>query len=119
MSSMLPEDLMAALGGGGPAGPGGGPQGPVAPTAGEVGAEEPSGETGGGETTSILRQMIDSAKAYIEAEQDEEDKLTMAKILTQLQQYLADEQREQDGMAQGKITPKGIRKMAAASGPAA
>lgn len=61
-------------------------------------------------TSEILEEMIESAKEYLNVEQDEEDKLTMTKVLQQLQQYLAKEQSEADGALQGKVSPRMIRK---------
>lgn len=75
--------LAALFGGGGPAGP---PPGP-----------EQQGPAEGGDTdnpVSILQRMIDDAKTYLDVEQDEEDKATMTKVLSQLQSYLAKEQKE-------------------------
>lgn len=43
---------------------------------------------------SVLNRMIADAKTYLEVEQDEEDKATMTKVLSQLQSYLAKEQKE-------------------------
>jgi hypothetical protein len=110
---MLPPDLMAALGGGA------GDPGAGAPTVGPDAGPAPTSDdssAGGGSTTDILQRMIDDARSYLEVEQDEEDKLTMTKVLSQLQGYLAKEQKEQDDMLQGKASPRALRK--ATSGPA-
>lgn len=71
--------------------------------------QQPPAPQSGGDTVDILRQMIDLAKNYIDAEQDEDDKLTMTKVLTTLQQYLAAEQKERDDAMQGKASPKMLR----------
>lgn len=100
---MLPPDMMAAIGGGESSAP--------VPAGGESAPSE-----GGESTTAILERMISDAQAYITAEKDPEDKLTMTKVLTTLQQYLAEEQKEQDDLLAGKASPKVLRK--AASGGA-
>lgn len=74
--------LAALLGGGGPAGPPPGPE------------QGPAQGEGGDNPVSILQRMIDDAKTYLDVEQDEEDKATMTKVLSQLQSYLAKEQKE-------------------------
>lgn len=104
---MLPPDMMAAFGGAG-ADPSGAPVDAQAPS------EAPS--EGGGSTTEILERMIADAQAYIEVEQDAEDKLTMTKVLTTLQGYLAAEQKEQDDLLAGKASPKVLRKAATGGG---
>lgn len=57
-------------------------------------------------TLDILNRMIEDAKLYMEIDPDEEDKLTMAKVLTMLQGYLAAEQKEAQDAMQGKLSPK-------------
>lgn len=96
----MPPELMALLGGGNSA--------PSAPESSGGSEDEP---------ISLLNQMIDSAKRYLDVEPDEEDKATMTKILSQLQQYLAKDQADQDGMLGGKLSPRAVRK--AAGGPPA
>lgn len=96
MSNILPPDLLAALGGGQPEG--------LPP---EEGPEPPDE---GGDTVSILQEMIELAKQYITVEQDQVDKHTMTKVLTTLQQYLADEQKEQDDALAGKVSPRLLRR---------
>lgn len=61
------------------------------------------------DTISILKQMLDLAQQYLVVEEDEEDKLTMTKVLQQLQGYLAEEQKEKDGMLQGKMPARALR----------
>lgn len=86
MGGGLPPGLEGLLGGGAPAGP------PPAPE--------------GGSTTDLLEQMIELAKTYIDTDEDEEDKHTMAKVLTILQGYLAEEQKEGREALGGKLSPK-------------
>ncbi len=76
----MPLDLAGLLHGGPPPGP---QQGP--PQAGGGGERE---------ALSILRQMIDLAQNYIQAEPDPEDKATMAKVAATLHQYLAKDQAD-------------------------
>src|SRR5690348_4501524 len=123
---MLPPDLMAALasaGGhgaapppGGSAGPGAGPN-PLAaliaghggpPPGGPAAGPPPPGAGGGGsedQPISLLKQMIDLGKRYVEVEPDEEDKATMTKVLSTLQGYLAKDQKENDQMLGGVMSP--------------
>ena len=112
MAMDLPPELAGLMGGSGgaPMGGGGDPMMGGAPAQGEPAA-------GGEDTVTILTRMIEDAKSYIEAEQDEEDKLTMTKVLTTLQQYLADEQKEMDDMLGGKVSPRLMRR-AIGGGPA-
>jgi len=96
-----PPDLAALLGmGGGPGGPGGAPGGPPDPTAGQA----PS------DPAAIVQQMVDLSQAYLQAEQDQEDLLTMQKISTELQSLLAKDQQDSDKMMQGTATPRAMRK---------
>ncbi len=107
MQPELPPELAALMGGGGGAPMAGGD--PMAGMAPEPAADPAAG--GGDSTTSILERMIADAKLYVEVEQDEEDKLTMTKVLTTLQQYLADEQKETDDLLGGKVSPRALRKV--------
>jgi hypothetical protein len=75
-----------------------GPQGD--PTAGQA-PEDP---------VAIVQQMIDLSQAYLSAEQDQEDLLTMQKISTELQSLLAKDQQDADKMMQGTATPRAMRK---------
>ena len=88
----MPPELASLLGGAAP------PPGMMPP---EQGAPE-----GGESTIDILNQMLDLAKLYMEVDEDEEDKMTMAKVLSILQGYLAAEQRESQDAMQGKLSPK-------------
>jgi len=59
-------------------------------------SQPPQGPPSGGEreSLSILRQMIDLAQQYIQAEPDAEDKATMAKLAATLHQYFAKDQQD-------------------------
>lgn len=98
--------LLASLGGGG--GPGGPPPG--------MGGPPPPDPGGGGspedKPVDILKQMIELAQNYMQAEPDEEDKATMAKVLANLQQYLAKDQQERDQAMAGQMNPRVLRKTA-------
>lgn len=91
MQGGMPPELASLLGGAG------------APPPGDPNMMPPQG---GESTIDILRQMLDLAKLYMEVDEDEEDKMTMAKVLTMLQGYLAEEQRESQNAMQGKLSPK-------------
>lgn len=70
----------------------------------------------GKEGASRIKEIIALVRDYANAEDDEENILTAEKITTMLQQILASEQKEQDGMMQGKVSPRALRK-AYSSGP--
>ena len=67
--------------------------------------EGPSGDPAG-----ILRDILDLCREYQNVEQDDEDLLQIEKVTTLLQQLLANNQKEADGMMQGKMSPRGLRK---------
>lgn len=71
-------------------------------------SEEPPAEEASG--SSLIKDIISQVRSYIEQEDDEENVLTAEKITTMLQQILASEQKEADGMMQGKVSPKALRK---------
>ena len=98
---MLPPEL---AGGGEMAPPMGGP-GLESLMGGGAPPPAPAPE-GGESTTDILERMIEDAKLYIDTDEDEEDKHTMAKVLTILQGYLAEEQKEARDALGGKLSPK-------------
>lgn len=103
--------LEALLGGGGGPPPGGPAPGGVDPLQALGGGSGPpppdqSADTGGGDVSSMLKDMLEIARGYIEQEDDEQNKLTMEKITTLIQQVLASEEKElQDAMG-GKMSPK-------------
>ncbi|MCI0408727.1 MAG: hypothetical protein L0191_09220, partial [Acidobacteria bacterium] len=122
MSQMLPEDMMALLGGGGgdPAAAqggippdmmamlgGGAPEGAVAPSIVE-------GEPGGGEDPLV--GAIDLIQEAIDAESDQEDIQVMLQCQTKLQNILAKNQADQDAALGGQVSPKAVRKMAPGGG---
>lgn len=116
--SVDPAMLQQLLQQGGPGGPdiggmgmGGAPPGMGAPPPDPASNGPPPdpAAASGGSTSEILQQMIDLAKSYLDTEQDQEDLHTMTKVLAQLQSYLAREQKEEDGMMQGKMSPKAMR----------
>lgn len=86
MTAELPDDVMAAL-----AGLQAAPAGPRKPT-------------------EILKEMLDLAHVYRQVEPDEEDRLVMEEVTSIVQKLLANLQREQDGLMQGKVTPKSLRR---------
>lgn len=121
---VIPEDMMAALGGGGgmAAGPAAGGLPPDIMAALGGGADEaglPSiadGEPGGG--LDPLTQAIDLLQEAIDAEADQEDVQVMLQCQAKLQQILAKNQAESDSMMQGKMNPRGLRKAMAGAGDA-
>lgn len=123
MSSLM--DVLAGGGGGPPgAGPQGAPPGPgpggpglppdpamlLGPQGGPPGGGPP-GQTGGGvpgkpdnpDAESALQDAIDAIHAFLQAEEDDQDKATASKCLAQLQAIFGGRQK-QDEAAQG-ITP--------------
>lgn len=118
----VPPDLMAALQGGGapPAPDAGGLPPDLMALLGGGGAEQAAGPSivdgspGGGE--EALTTAIDAIQDAIDAEADQEDIQVMLQCQAKLQSILAKNQSEQDGMMQGKASPKGIRKATAGQG---
>lgn len=79
----------------------------VQPPGGQGGSPQgPQGQGGGAEQKpiEILRGMIELAQAYLQTEPDDIDKGTMAKVLAQLQAYLAKDQQDAE-KAMG-VTPQ-------------
>lgn len=75
--------------------------------------EQPFSESApeeGGDGASKIKEIISMVRAYAEQENDEENILTAEKITTMLQQILAAEQKDAEGMLQGKVSPKALRK---------
>lgn len=106
----LPPELAALMGGGG-----GDPMAGAAPDP-MAGAPAPGQDADGEDTVAILERMIADAQKYLQVEQDEEDKLTMTKVLQQLQQYKANEQKETDDLLGGKVSPRALRRVAGGAG---
>ena len=61
----------------------------------------------------VLTQILDLANQYLQVEPDEEDKLTMQKITTLIQQLKAKDQQDQE-QAMGGANQRIIRKAGAA-----
>lgn len=80
--------------------------GPAAPVEEPVAAPQEDGES----TINILNRMIQDAQEYLSVETDEEDKLTMTRVLNLLQGYLAREQKESDQAMQGTASPRLLRR---------
>lgn len=105
----MPPELMAALAGGagagGPAMMGGGPMD-------TGGGPTPAGPGGNPEDQpiEILRQMIDLANQYLQAEPDEVDKSQIAKILAQLQAVIAKDQADRDKLVGNPAATRMLRK---------
>jgi hypothetical protein len=58
----------------------------------------------------IIDEMMDLLFEYRATESDAEDLLVIEKVGTILQQLRARNQKEADGMMQGKITPRALRR---------
>ena len=99
----MPPDLMSMLGGGGPQGP---PPGPPAPPASPA---SPEGD-GGGSTSDVIKEMISAAMAYLDIEDDEQEKAQMTAVLKSLQDFLAREQKEEQDAMGGKMSPRLLSK---------
>lgn len=102
--------LSAILGAGGPR-PQNGPV-PIQP-GGQASGAAPSDNEGG--AVASIQQMIAAGKRYLGQERDQEDLLTMHKILTQLQQLRAKDQQDADSALQGNVSPRLVRKAASGS----
>jgi hypothetical protein len=89
----------------------GGPldQQPVPPPQEEPGRGSLTGPAKGGPSDQ-LRASIDALTSYLEAESDDEDIAEGMKYLAGLQNLLAKQQKEQDGLLQGKATPRALRR---------
>ena len=96
-----PPGLAGLLGGGM-----GGPPDQIQ-VAGPAPAEE---EEAPSAPSDILRDMLALAQQFRDGEEDDEDLLQIEKVTTLIQQLLANNQKEADGMMQGKMSPRGLRK---------
>lgn len=103
-----PPDLLAMLGGG-MAPPMGDPMAGGPPPGPPPGPEPPSDPAG------ILKQMLDLSKAYMDVEQDDEDKAAIASILSKIQTLFAKQQREADA-ALGVSGPQKFMRRQAVNG---
>jgi hypothetical protein len=90
-----PPNLAALLGAGGGA-PGGGPQ--------------QGATTQQGDPVAIVSNMLDLAQQYLQVEPDQDDKLAMQKVSTELQQLLAKDQADGDKAMSGDLGPRTLRK---------
>lgn len=121
MSSVLPPDLMAALGGGGsdqsaPASSSLPPE--IAALVGGGGDQGAPADSGSGKdpqaAVQYVSDAIDTLKKYIDVEPDEEDIQVAMTCLQNLQKLKAKDQQEADGAMQGKATPRLMRKVGSA-----
>lgn len=127
MSSIMPPDMAALMGGGGAPAPeagglppdiaalmgGGEALAPEAPE-GEPPASIADGEPGGGEESLVT--ALDALQDAIDAEADQEDVQVMLQCQAKLQAILAKNQREQDASMGGNLAPAAARKMASGLG---
>jgi len=120
VSEMLPPDIAAMMGGGGGGGAmppdiaalmGGGGMPPMAPE--EEGPPLPSDGTpgGGADPLEAAIALLDEAIAM---EADQEDQQIMRTCSAKLQSVLAKNQAEADAGMKGQVSPKAMRKQAAA-----
>jgi hypothetical protein len=124
MSSMMPPDFAAAMGGGAPApGPeaGGLPPDLAAMLGGGAPEEEaaapPSitdGAPGAGEESLVM--ALDALQDAIDAEADQEDIQVMLQCQAKLQGILAKNQKDADASMGGNLAPAAARKMAGSLG---
>lgn len=89
-----PPNLAALLGAGGA--PGGGPQ--------------QGATTQQGDPVAIVSNMLDLAQQYLQVEPDQEDKLAMQKVSTELQQLLSKDQADGDKAMSGDLSARTLRK---------
>lgn len=93
---MMGGGMEALLGGGGGMPPGD-------PMAGAPPAEEE-------DVSSMLKEMLEIARGYLDQESDEQNKLTMEQVTTLLQKVLAAEEKELQDALGGKMSPKLLSK---------
>lgn len=99
-----PPELMALLGGG------------MAPPMGDpMAGGPPPGPEPPSDPAGILKQMLDLSKAYMDVEQDDEDKAAIASILSKIQTLFAKQQREADA-ALGVSGPQKFMRRQAVNG---
>jgi hypothetical protein len=124
MSSMMPPDLAAAMGGGAPAPAAGGLPPDLAALLGgggappEAEAEAPpsitDGTPGGGQESLVI--ALDALQDAIDADTDQEDIQIMLQGQAKLQGILAKDQAAADSAMGGNLPPKAARKMAGSLG---
>jgi hypothetical protein len=94
----------------------GAPPGPPPNLAALLGAGAPGGGPDQGATTqqgdpvAIVSNMLDLAQQYLQVEPDQDDKLAMQKVSTELQQLLSKDQADADNAMQGNLSPRTLRK---------
>jgi hypothetical protein len=108
--SQLPPDIAALLGGGGQ-----GPDAGAAPAPPDQGQGPDSSDSSGG-SLDDLQAAIDSAKRYVDQEDDQIHIQTALQCIAKLQSILADEQKQQDELLQGKASPRSLRRASGSSG---
>ena len=122
MSSMMPPDFAAAMGGGAPAPAAGGLPPDLAALLGG-GAPEAEGEAppsitdgspGGGQESLVI--ALDALQDAIDADTDQEDIQIMLQCQAKLQGILAKDQAAADSAMGGNLPPKAARKMAGSLG---
>lgn len=123
MSSMMPPDFAAAMGGGAPGPEAGGLPPDLAALLGGGAPPEAEGEAppsiadgapGGGEESLVM--ALDALQDAIDAEADQEDIQVMLQCQAKLQSILAKNQAEADKSMGGNLSPKAARKMAGSLG---
>lgn len=89
---------------------GGGVPPELAALLGGAGAPQTEPEAAPASGPDILRQMLQSAAAYRDSEDDDEDLMEIEKVTSLIQGLLAKQAKEQDDMLMGKVTPRALRR---------
>lgn len=118
---MIPEDMMAALGGGGAPDAGAGIPPDMLAALGGAGAPEEEAPTGAlhgggaaeGDPEEFYRDALDALEMGVAADVDEARIQTVLQCITKIQGELASSQKGMDGMAAGKLDQGQIRRMGA------
>jgi hypothetical protein len=66
--------------------------------------------------SSILDEVLSLLSEYQDVEQDAEDLAEGADIVARIRKLLAKQQQEADGMMQGKVTPRAMRRASGGMG---
>lgn len=98
---MIVMDMMTGAGGGAP---------PADLASILGGAQQPQAPQAQGDPVEIVSNMLDLASQYVQVEPDQEDKLAMQKVMTELQQLLAKDQQDADKAMGGNMDPRTLRK---------
>jgi hypothetical protein len=91
----------------------GAPSGPppnLAALLGAGGGPQQGATTQQGDPVAIVSNMLDLAQQYLQVEPDQDDKLAMQKVSTELQQLLAKDQADGDKAMSGDLGPRTLRK---------